>query len=65
MSERVTVALPATVEKIIRSPDPRESNKAQINIDDGADALYKEIRIENTLTDNKGKEVSLKKGREG
>jgi hypothetical protein len=29
---------------------------------DGADDLYKEIRIENTLVDKNGEEVSLKEG---
>jgi hypothetical protein len=31
---------------------------------EGADDLYKEIRIENTLTDEKGRPVRLKKGAE-
>ena len=53
MPEKANVALPAEVEKIIKSPDPREPEKAQINIQDGADPLYKEIRIENSLTDDK------------
>jgi hypothetical protein len=30
----------------------------------GADDLYKEIRIENTLQDSKGKKVKLNKGAE-
>jgi hypothetical protein len=34
---------------------------AQINIHD-AEPLYQEIRIENTLTDESGKEVKLKEG---
>ena len=29
---------------------------------DGADELYREIRIENSLTDEKGNEVQLKQG---
>ena len=62
MPEKAKSSLPATVEKIITSPDPREPEKAQINIQDGADPLYKEIRIENSLTDDKGKKVKLKKG---
>jgi hypothetical protein len=40
---------------------PSEPDKAEIAVD-GADDLYKEIRIENTLTDEDGNEVSLKKG---
>ena len=62
MSEKANVTLPGTVEKIITPPDPREPEKAQINIEDGADPLYKEIRIKNTLTDEKGNHVKLKKG---
>jgi hypothetical protein len=62
MPEKPSVSLPGTVEKIITPPDPREPEKAQINIQEGADPLYKEIRIENSLTDEHGNEVKLKKG---
>lgn len=62
MSENPNIKLPATVEKIIPSPDPNAPEKAQINIQQGADPLYKEIRIENTLTDGNGKKVKLKEG---
>lgn len=61
MSEKPSVTLPGTVEKIIPSPDPREPEKAQINIEE-ADHLYKEVRIENTLTDEEGNQVKLKEG---
>jgi hypothetical protein len=62
MSEKPSVTLPGTVEKIITSPDPSEPEKAHINIEEGATPLYKEIRIENTLTNEDGEEVKLKKG---
>ena len=62
MSEKPNITLPGTVERIIKPPDPREPEKAQINIQQGADPLYKEIRIENSLTDEQGNEVKLKKG---
>lgn len=62
MAEKPSVTLPGTVEKIIKPPDPKEPEKAQINIQEGADPLYKEIRIENTLTDEHGREVKLKPG---
>lgn len=62
MPEKPSVTLPGTVEKIITPPDPSEPEKAQINIQEGADPLYKEIRIENALTDENGKEVKLKRG---
>jgi hypothetical protein len=61
MSENSSVTLPGTVEKIIKSPDPSIPEKAQISIE-GADELYQEIRIENTLSDVAGKEVRLKQG---
>jgi hypothetical protein len=50
-----------TVEKIIKSPFPSEPEKAQITVE-GADHLYREIRVENTLTNKNGDEVSLKPG---
>jgi hypothetical protein len=62
MTDKASVTLPAVVEKIIASPDPSEPDKAQINIQEGAEPLYQEIRIENTLTDKNGDEVQLKKG---
>ena len=61
MTEKPSSTMPGTVEKIIRSPFPSEPEKAQIAIE-GADHLYREIRIENTLTDANGDEVSLKPG---
>lgn len=62
MPEKPNVRLPGTVEKIITPPDSSEPEKAQINIEEGADPLYKEIRIENTLNDEHGNEVKLKRG---
>jgi hypothetical protein len=61
MSEKPSATLSATVEKIIKSPHPDEPEKAQIAVE-GADHLYREIRIENTLTNEHGEEVSLKPG---
>jgi hypothetical protein len=63
MNANATTTLPATVEKIIKSPHPAIPEKAQIAIE-GADHLYKEIRIENTLTDENGNKVALKPGSE-
>jgi hypothetical protein len=63
MSERPTVTLPGKVEHIIPSPSPKEPEKAQIAVE-GADTLYREIRIENSLIDENGEEVRLKKGAE-
>ncbi len=52
---------PGTVEKIIKSPYPQIPEKAEISVE-GADHLYREIRIENTLEDEKGKKVKLLEG---
>ena len=62
MPKKPNITLPATVEKIIKSPDPKLPEKAQINIERGADPLYQEIRIENNLTDEQGRPVKLKQG---
>ena len=63
MIEKATVTLPGTVEKIVPSPHPALPEKAQISVE-GADHLYKEIRIENNLKDEKGQPVKLKEGAE-
>lgn len=51
------------VEKVIKSNHPKEPEKAQIGID-GADDLYREIRIENVVTDEAGEQGKLKAGEE-
>ncbi len=61
MSEKPSTTLPATVEKIIESSHPSVPEKVQIAVE-GADHLYREIRIENTLTDENGDKVRLKPG---
>jgi hypothetical protein len=63
MSEKPSTTLPATVEKIIKPLVPSEPEKAQIAIK-GADHLYRELRIENALTDENGDKVRLKQGAE-
>ena len=55
------VTLSGTVNKIIASLRTIQPEKAQIAVA-GADDRYRDLRIENTLTDGKGNEVSLKKG---
>ena len=62
-AQKVNVTLPGTVEKIIPAVGDVVPEKAQIQVD-GADELYREIRIENKLQDQEGKPVSLKKGDE-
>jgi hypothetical protein len=59
--EKPSVTMPGSVEKIIPPSHPSEPEKAQIAVE-GADDLYREIRIENSLTDENGDEVRLKKG---
>ena len=61
--KKPSTALRGTVEKIVPSVVPSEPDKAQIAIE-GAEPLYKELRIENTLTDASGNEVQLKRGAE-
>jgi hypothetical protein len=61
MTEKPNTTMPGTVRKIIPPPHPDLPEKAEIAVD-GADELYREIRIENTLTDEKGNEVKLKPG---
>jgi len=61
MTDKSSVTLPGTVEKVIKSPHKGVPEKAEIAVD-GADDLYREIRIENKLTDENGNEVKLKEG---
>jgi hypothetical protein len=59
--EKSAVTLPATVEKIVQPVNPKNPEMAEIHID-GADPLYREIRVENTLKNDAGEEVKLKRG---
>ena len=61
MAEKASVTLPGKVEKVIEPQSLGEPEKVQISIED-ADALYREIRVENSLTDEDGNEVRLKEG---
>ena len=47
--------------KIIKSSHPSVPEKVQIAVE-GADHLFRELRIENTLTDENGDKVRLKPG---
>src|SRR5271168_4124313 len=55
-----SATMPGTVDKII-PPRPRRPEKAQIAVD-GADHGHRNLRIENSLTDENGDDVKLKKG---
>jgi hypothetical protein len=59
-SEKLAVTLLGTVDKIIPA-NASEAERAQISIED-AEHLYREIRIDNRLKDEHGKDVSLKLG---
>jgi hypothetical protein len=59
--EQPSATLSGTVDKIIPSLSPSQPEKAQIAVD-GADHKYRDLRIENTLTDENGDDVRLKKG---
>jgi hypothetical protein len=59
--EQPSTTLPGTVDKIIPSPFPSQPEKAQIDVD-AADHGYRDLRIENILTDEHGNDVRLKKG---
>lgn len=53
--------LVGTVEKIIEPVVPSQPEKAEISIQ-GADDLYREIRIDNTVTDGNGVKSRLRPG---
>jgi hypothetical protein len=59
--ERPSVTMPGIVNRIIPSPCARRPEKAQIAVD-GADRLYRDLRIENSLLDEHGDDVKLIKG---
>jgi tRNA nucleotidyltransferase (CCA-adding enzyme) len=56
-----STTMSGTVDKIIPSLRPSQSEKAQIAVD-RADHRHRVLRIENSLTDEHGDEVKLKKG---
>jgi len=61
MNKKPSSTLPGTVEKVIKSRFSNEPEKAQIALE-GANHLYRELRIDNVLTNENGDEVSLKPG---
>lgn len=61
---KASTTLPGRVEKVIRPhPHTGEPEKAQIAVE-GADHLYREIRVPNTLENENGEKVKLKEGAE-
>ena len=63
MTKKPKTIKPGVVQKIIEPRVPHEKEMAEIAIE-GADHLYREIRIENKLQDPQGKPVALKDGAE-
>lgn len=62
--QKASTTLPGKVERVIQShPQSGEPEKAQIALE-GADHLYREIRVPNHLVDGEGKKVKLKEGAE-
>ncbi len=55
--------LQGIVQKVIKPVMPSEPEKAQIDIE-GADDLYREIRIENEVVGEDGQKARLKPGAE-
>lgn len=62
-NEKAEVTLPGVVEKVIQPVHPSQPEKAQISVE-GAEDLYREIRVENMLQDADGNPVKLKEGAE-
>jgi hypothetical protein len=60
---KANVTVPGKVEKIIPALGDQIPEKAEIRIET-AEELYREVRIENTMTDAAGNPVKLKKGAE-
>ena len=52
-----STTLPGTVEKIIKPAFPGDPERAQISVE-GGDHLYREIRIENSITNSPGRHNS-------
>ena len=56
-----SATMAGTVGKIVAPSRPHQPEKAQITVD-VPDRGYRDLRIENTLTDEHGDDVKLKKG---
>lgn len=63
MSKSKSKKLRGTVHKVFKPIGPGKPEKAEISIEE-ADDLYREVRVENVLTDENGEKVRLKPGAE-
>ena len=61
IADQPSTTMPGNVDKLIPAVGASQPEKAQIAVD-GADQGYRDLRIENTLTDEHGDDVKLKKG---
>lgn len=61
MSKKKRKQLHGTVKKIVKPLHPSGKEKAEIDIRE-ADDLYREIRVDNEFTDEKGEKAKLKEG---
>lgn len=61
MSPKISSTFPGTVARIVKSPILNGQEKAQISVE-GADPVLRDLRIDNTLKNDSGDEVSLKLG---
>jgi hypothetical protein len=61
VAEQPSASMPGTVKKIISSPRANKPEKAQITVD-RADPQHRVLRIKNSLVDENGDDVKLKKG---
>jgi hypothetical protein len=59
--EQPSAVISGIVDRLVPSSRPSQPEKAQIAVE-GADLGYRDLRIENSLIDEYGDEVSLKKG---
>ena len=63
MSRKKRNKLRGTVKKVIKPSYSTGKEKAEIDIKE-ADDLYREIRVDNEVTDDRGEKASLKEGAE-
>ncbi|HZV90147.1 MAG TPA: hypothetical protein VFF95_21530 [Candidatus Binatus sp.] len=61
VAERPSTSMPGIVDKIIPSRHVRQLERAQIAVD-GGPRRHRDLRVENSLTDEHGDQVKLKKG---
>jgi hypothetical protein len=59
--EQSSTTFPETVDKIMPASHSSQSERAQIAVE-GADRRYRDLHIENILTDENGDDMRLKKG---